>query len=51
MVDTESFEKFEHIDATNSKTLFFSDLLSLPGNDKNVLEPFTLLVVIRFVEF
>ncbi len=27
MVDTESFEKFEHIDATNSKTLFFSDLL------------------------
>jgi formylglycine-generating enzyme required for sulfatase activity len=27
MVDTESFEKFEHIDAMHSKTLFFSDLL------------------------
>ncbi len=27
MVDTESFEKFEHIDAMHSKILFFSDLL------------------------
>ncbi len=27
MVDAESFEKIEHIDATNSKSLFFSILL------------------------
>ena len=28
MVDTESFEKFEHIGAMLSKILFFSDLLA-----------------------